>query len=163
MKRALVMMVLGATLATACDTKKEAPKTEPPPTANQPASPQTTLAAYESIRELLAKDQTVGLADRAAELERVARGAKLDQVATAAASLKGKAEDIDAARKAFGDVSRAVVELLVRDPKLRDGRHIFHCPMADGYQKWIQTSDKIENPYMGKKMLACGGKTDWSV
>jgi hypothetical protein len=30
--------------------------------------------------------------------------------------------------------------------------------MARGYQKWVQTGDDMANPYMGKRMLKCGGK-----
>jgi hypothetical protein len=33
--------------------------------------------------------------------------------------------------------------------------------MAQGYQKWVQRTETIENPYMGQSMLACGSKATW--
>jgi hypothetical protein len=32
--------------------------------------------------------------------------------------------------------------------------------MAKGYKKWVQTSEKVSNPYMGKTMGQCGSKTE---
>jgi hypothetical protein len=33
--------------------------------------------------------------------------------------------------------------------------------MAEGYQKWVQVSSEMANPYMGKKMLKCGSEATW--
>ena len=165
MKRMTILASLAAALASvpACDKKTDAPAAEASKAAPEAASAQATLTAYESIRKLLVRDQTVGLSEAAAELERTARAAKLDAIATAAAALKAKSGDIEEARQAFGEVSREVVALLVREPKLQEGRRVFECPMAKGYNKWVQPGDEIENPYMGARMLACGGKSDWST
>ena len=70
-------------------------------------------------------------------------------------------DDPDAVRKAFGEVSRSVVALLAAEPSLREGLNIFECSMAQGYQKWVQKTETIENPYMGSQMLACGTKATW--
>ena len=69
--------------------------------------------------------------------------------------------EANAVRKAFGEVSRPLVALLSASPQLRAGRHVFTCPMAQGYKKWIQTSDQISNPYMGTSMPMCGSGSDW--
>ncbi len=58
-------------------------------------------------------------------------------------------------------VCRAVVALLTADPELARGKHLFECPMATGYKKWVQTSEEISNPYMGKAMPACGAAAEW--
>jgi membrane fusion protein, copper/silver efflux system len=168
----IAVICLFAALALACDKKKDTTAETPAPAAAVEADAPAVLATYESIRDLLAKDKTEGLADQAGKLEGQARGAatkaggdakpKLEAIATAAAGLKSKAGDVDEARKAFGDVSKPMVELLEADPKLREGQHLFECPMADGYGKWVQPHAKIQNPYMGTKMLECGGKKDWS-
>jgi membrane fusion protein, copper/silver efflux system len=33
--------------------------------------------------------------------------------------------------------------------------------MAEGFEKWVQTSEEISNPFMGKRMLACGSASTW--
>ncbi len=143
-----------------------------PPTPNPPQEPagaQTSdldpvLAAYERARALLASDQTEGLAAVAADLRKAAttaavavpgHKAHLQAVATAAPALASSA-DLAAARKAFGEISRPLVALVQADAGLAKRLHIFNCSMADGYGDWVQPSASIENPYMGKKMLACG-------
>jgi Cu(I)/Ag(I) efflux system membrane fusion protein len=85
----------------------------------------------------------------------------LEDLAGRAAKLKTELGDIGQARSAFGDLSRAFVQLLAAAPPLRQGRHIFECPMAEGYQKWVQVSSEMANPYMGKKMLKCGSEATW--
>lgn len=131
------------------------------------------LASYEQIRALLAKDSTVGLDAQAkqvsAALDAAVKGATdapepiaaaLRRGAEAAGEL-GKAGDADRARGPFGELSRELVGLAGADPRLADGLHIFKCPMADGFQKWFQPSPRLENPYMGQKMLECGVRTKW--
>lgn len=74
-----------------------------------------------------------------------------------AAALKINGTRIDTDRIHFVDLSAAMIELLEhlrpdqqRWPKL----YIFHCPMSKG--DWVQTTDRIANPYYGFKMLKCG-------
>ncbi len=64
--------------------------------------------------------------------------------------------DLVKARAAFGELSRAVVAVVAADPSLQPGRFLFQCPMAKGYQRWVQLEEKMANPYMGKRMLECG-------
>jgi len=54
-----------------------------------------------------------------------------------------------------------MVALMVAEPSLSRGRHVFECPMANGYRKWIQPGANISNPYMGTRMPTCGSATDW--
>lgn len=70
---------------------------------------------------------------------------------------------IDVQRKAFAELSKQLIALLVADPSLQKGRFIFECPMAPSYKKWVQTHGKLQNPWYGSKMLECGEKADWSV
>ncbi|MEZ4222826.1 MAG: efflux RND transporter periplasmic adaptor subunit [Polyangiaceae bacterium] len=69
--------------------------------------------------------------------------------------------DVDDARARFSDVSEVMVALVAADQRLASGRHVFECPMVDQFNKWVQPSDKLENPYMGKKMLTCGSESSW--
>lgn len=130
------------------------------------------LAAYDEIHGALARDDiesgpkgAVPLEQAATAAEKtapVAVGAALSEVERAAMSLQtASASDADSVRRAFGEVSRAVVGLIAAAPSLRAGRHLFECPMAQGYKRWVQTSDRIANPYMGSAMLECGAGRAW--
>ena len=69
------------------------------------------------------------------------------------------ADDLAEARAAFYDLSQAVIELqgIVGNPMPRS-MYLAYCPMARDYEgaSWLQTSDRIANPYYGKAMLRCG-------
>ena len=131
------------------------------------------FGAYEQVRAQLAQDSTEGLDAQAKQV-----AAALDAAATGAAGIPepvtgalqrgseaagnlARAADADAARRPFGELSRELVALSGADPRLAEGLHIFKCPMAEGFQKWFQPSPKLENPYMGQKMLECGVRTKW--
>ncbi|MCB9756702.1 MAG: DUF3347 domain-containing protein [Myxococcales bacterium] len=128
-----------------------------------PQSLTQALERYESIRSKLAADDGA-LQDDAGALASAAREAKRDALAAAADSLtKLPAEDLAALRKQFGEVSKEVVKLIAETPALQEGRHVFACPMAQGYQKWVQREEKMANPYMGTKMLECGSASEWKT
>lgn len=132
----------------------------------------TVLAAYEELRDALAGDRLSDVSTIATRIEQTTIKAKqnapsdikshLEKMETTAVKLKtgGSADDL---RLLFGDLSRSVVSVLSTHSTLARGRHIFQCPMAQGYQKWVQTSEKLENPYMGGKMLSCGSTSEWSL
>lgn len=125
------------------------------------ATPATAvLAAYEKTRALLAADEMGGVPDAARALESSAATAQFPGIAAASAKL-AVTTDIEAAREAFGEVSRELVTVLAKDPALAKGHYVFECPMVQGYKKWVQPSEDMANPYMGKKMLACGGESTW--
>jgi hypothetical protein len=146
---------------------------ESPSASSEHAAARSALSGYEKLRDLLARDTTDGLDGIVVELAKQAESAAssssgsaktaLSGMASAANGLTGKKGDWDALRKQFGELSKHTVALLVAVPELREGRHVFECPMAQGYSKWVQTSEEMANPYMGQKMLKCGGKTDWTV
>jgi hypothetical protein len=150
-----------------------APSPEPAAVEAKPNAPKhPVLDAYEQVRAQLARDaiaegiaggKAIGTAASEAQASATeALKPKLEAVTKAATAFAAMpADDANAARKAFGEVSRATVALVNAEPTLKEGRHVFECPMAQGYEKWVQVSDEIENPYMGTEMLACGGKTTW--
>lgn len=170
----LILAVLSAALLVAGCSK---PDTEQAPPAEasaaQAATPAlATLATYEALRAKLAGDEMSGVAELSASLHSTASAAAkqesgpaaeaLDALAKAATTLKASTK-LDDARLAFGEVSRGLVGLLAARPELRAGRYVFECPMASGYKKWVQTTDKMSNPYMGKRMLECGAESAWSA
>jgi hypothetical protein len=141
--------------------------------ANEPAAlgVAEVLSAYERVRSELAADQITATTKSSSLLETAARSAaaaggprqpQLQQLAASAAKLRDVPKtDANEVRKAFGDVSAVVVALASADATLQAGRHIFECPMAQGYKKWVQTSETVANPYMGSAMLECGSKSTW--
>lgn len=144
--------------ATTTPIKDPVPMVETKAAAPTPAT--ATLAAYERVRVLLAADEIKGVGEAARALETEATKAQYTVVAAHASKLAAAA-DLDAARAEFGEVSREIVALLAKDPALAKGQHVFECPMAKGYRKWVQPNEDMANPYMGKKMLACGGESTW--
>lgn len=130
------------------------------------------LTSYERIRSLLAEDQVTEVSAAATALKNAARdaasktpaahGEHVRAIAAAADTLAATpTTDEPALRRAFGEVSRSVVALIAADPKLAEGKHLFECPMTDGYKRWVQTSAEVSNPYMGKKMATCGTAVSW--
>lgn len=163
---ALMILVVGCDTQTNAVTPAQAAST---PSAARGSIDQA-LGAYESARAALAKDSVEGLDSIAKRIAESANAALpnateiqkpalevMAKQASVLATLLAQSPGIDGVRKQFGEVSRGAVQLLTADVALRAGRWIFECPMADGYQKWVQVNDKIENPYMGSSMLECGG------
>ncbi|RMH40823.1 MAG: DUF3347 domain-containing protein [Deltaproteobacteria bacterium] len=137
------------------------------PAAAEPTGPiDAVFAAYERCRAALASDDAevkecaadmAKLAADAASNATDAAKAPLGALAKAAEQL-GAAADLDAARRAFAEVSRAAIDAVAALPKMAEKLHAFECPMAKefGFNRWLQPTAKLENPYMGKKMLDCG-------
>lgn len=131
------------------------------------------LEAMESIRTRLAQDSLEGLDARARELSETlkvlaaelgsAEVAKGVEEGARAAERLAVAKTLDEARAHYGEVSRLVVGLAEADARLREGWHVFQCPMEKGFNKWVQRSPGLENPYMGQRMLACGTESEWKV
>jgi hypothetical protein len=126
----------------------------------------TALGSYENIRASLVADdgeiateaeRLATAADAAKAGAPAAHAADLDAIATESRRLAElPSEDLDGARETFGEVSRHVVALLRREQSLAADLHVFVCPMASGFQKWVQPTDELSNPYMGSSMPQCG-------
>jgi hypothetical protein len=131
---------------------------------------QQALGAYETLRGLLATDRLDGVNEAAARLAAAAR--RCEQrgggaagvwhgLATSGEQLAAVAKpDLVLARRLFGDVSRAALAVLAKEPALREGRYHFSCP-AGGSGEWIQVGDEAENPYLGSALPHCGTAAKW--
>ncbi|NOJ76798.1 efflux RND transporter periplasmic adaptor subunit [Myxococcus xanthus] len=129
--------------------------------------------SYEAARALLAQDAMEGLEARAgalkAALQQAAEATQGDgtplkawlQQGADGASQLASAKDPEAARQHFARVSEALIALAAADPRLQEGWHVFECPMVEGVNQWLQREPKLENPYMGRRMLACGSASEW--
>ncbi len=127
------------------------------------------LRDYERIRVTLADDRGAvaeparRIASRAAAVRAPANQRSFfASIATASRRLAStNSSDMPALRRAFGQLSEPLIELLKAHAGYARGQHLFHCPMADGYGGWIQPTDEIQNPYMGHRMLMCGTTETW--
>lgn len=146
--------ILGLSLLGACQKEEAATPAaaEEKPAVDRPA----VVAGYDLIRERLADDDLEGAKKAAAALD-----SENTYGLKALAEALIEQEEILEAREAFGDLSKKYLALLVHDTELQEGGLIaFRCPMATGYQKWVQYDEPMMNPYMGKEMLECGSKVD---
>jgi hypothetical protein len=95
------------------------------------------LAGYERIHIALAADDLAGAKSAAEDLS--AEGGDIS-----------KAKSLADARAAFTKLSDRAKSLIAGQA----GFYVVHCPMLQ--KDWVQTSDKIANPYGGKEMATCG-------
>ena len=95
------------------------------------------LTRYEKVRDALAADDLPTAKTAANDLGD--EGAALS-----------KSNSLKEARIAFEKLSDKAKQLAAG----QSGYYIVNCPMLK--KDWVQTSDKIANPYYGKQMLACG-------
>jgi hypothetical protein len=95
------------------------------------------LARYEKVRSALAADDLGGA--------RAAAGDLGDESGALA-----KSNSLRDARAAFEKLSDKAKQLAAG----QSGYFFVHCPMLK--KDWVQTSEKIENPYYGKEMSTCG-------
>ncbi len=124
------------------------------------------LAAYEEARAALASDlrpDATLVARFTRAMERLAEHApaSLAALARSASQERLDAADLEVVRERFGSWSRPLAYALRADPRLAEGRVLFHCPMARAFPRWIQDADTpMANPYMGTRMLQCGYRVD---
>jgi hypothetical protein len=95
------------------------------------------LTRYEKVRDALAADDLS--AAKTAANDFGDEGAAL-----------AKSNSLKEARVAFEKLSDKAKQLAAG----QSGYYIVNCPMLK--KDWVQTSEKIANPYYGKQMLACG-------
>ena len=95
------------------------------------------LARYEKVRSALAADDLGAAKTAAGDLGD--EGAQL-----------AKSSSLKDARAAFEKLSEKAKQLAAGQA----GYYVVHCPMLQ--KDWVQTNEKIANPYYGKEMATCG-------
>ncbi len=95
------------------------------------------LAGYDKVGSALAADDLASAKTAAADLRE--DGSEL-----------AKADSLKSARTAFEKLSDKAKQLAAGQP----GYYVVYCPMLK--KDWVQTTEKIANPYYGKEMLTCG-------
>jgi hypothetical protein len=111
-----------------------------------------TLEQYEMVRAGLAADDLAAAKNGATNFVTAVQEEFGDSKSVIEAAQKlAASETIDDARTSFGVISAELVKHVEGKP----GFYVMNCPMVKN-GTWVQTTSKIENPYMGKKMLECG-------
>jgi hypothetical protein len=113
------------------------------------------LTDYEAIRAALAADDLSAARKAAVPVaERDSKSTeKKTQTRAESAGKLAKAASLEAAREAFKSLSKSAVHLA----EGKEGYYVAHCPMVPNEEgDWVQTTKRINNPYMGKAMLTCG-------
>lgn len=110
------------------------------------------LKSYDAVSMALAKDDFAAAKSAASELAAKAKENGNATIAKQAGEL-AKSESIDAAREDLKEMSDEATKLAEGS----DEFHVMTCPMVEG-GNWVQSGEKVMNPYMGKKMQQCGGK-----
>ncbi|GAA4469677.1 hypothetical protein [Novipirellula rosea] len=166
-------LALLALMLAGCQTDENvAGLNESPPSttaANASAAENTSdvdalVKSYLDLRKTLAEDKSDGIAVKVAAIGEKAKplfnsdNADVERVAKAiATSAEPKPEDLVAARKAYQSISASMIELVkIASPSNQAVSELYvaYCPMVKA--SWLQTTEEIENPYMGQKMLSCG-------
>jgi len=137
-----IVFVTSASFAAAQDHGAHAAQTKPVVQA---------FEHYEGVRVALSADKLADVAPHAKQLAGIAEAAGGAEAKTHADALVA-ATTIEDARTHFGELSTILV------PKFQaeaiPGVTAYLCSMVQ--KPWAQRGDKIENPYYGKSMLACG-------
>jgi len=108
------------------------------------------LEAYIEIATALSKDDLAAAKKAAASIPEHDEDSSLAK----SAEVLSKTKNLKDARKEFQVLSKNAIEI----SKERKGYYVMHCPMVKGGAgDWLQTSKQVANPYMGSKMLTCGG------
>ena len=122
------------------------------------------VTPYLAVQKLLSEDETDGVGTQLKKIREAATAlSKADDEVLAA---KGKVivkhssaapKNLDEARATFKQLSAAVIALVEVVPPSSEAAPVLYeatCEMAKA--NWLQSSEKISNPYMGQKMLGCG-------
>ncbi len=130
----------------------------------------STLKAYDALQKALASDDFDAAQKIAVRVESSATAAKqgapgktgfhLNNISKAAVGIKSADTQVGM-RRFFGEMSKSVMTMISERSSMQEGRYAFKCPMAKGYQKWVQTTPTLQNPYFGEEMLTCGTSTSW--
>ena len=134
------------------------------------------LTAYLKTQEALSHDEHKHAQDSANELRAALGGVDMSLLTgqahvawmTEAAGMTKAAgdivasPDIETARAAFALLSESMIVAAKCYGVDQQVVHHVHCPMAFGDRgaDWLQTKDRIENPYFGSAMFRCGVKKE---
>lgn len=119
-----------------------------------PEATRGLLERYEKVRAALAADDFGTAKFQAGQLAADAAKPGVPAPAKELAALAGAvaaSPRLEPAREAFKDLSGAAIKLAAG----AGGFYVVNCPMTKNGD-WLQTNDKVSNPYYGRSMPDCG-------
>ncbi len=119
-----------------------------------------TLKDYECIRSALAHDQ---LADAKTAAQVLINEPLAKRSIRESAAAVSQCQSLDAARTKFVKMSEELADLAAH----RKGYYVMHCDIEgckescencpmERFGRWVQTSEAVENPFMGLQHSRCG-------
>ena len=111
---------------------------------------------YLKIESALANDSIDGVASNASAIGSAVRGDLMKMLSpemAAQADALAKTKDLAKARGVFKRLSKSLIQYLA-DHKITSAYAEVYCPMAKA--SWLQSGNKIDNPYLGASMRGCG-------
>ena len=128
-----------------------------PASSKPPAAELSAIVdAYLRIQQALHADTTERIREHAGVIETGGRslGSVGEPIRASAAALV-RANDLQAARAAFGPLSDAIMTYVkASGSSYGDGVTVAFCPMVQKY--WLQRGETVQNPFYGKAMSDCG-------
>ncbi len=116
--------------------------------AHSPEGAQALIDHYAPLRDALVQDDLETAQKKAIALSKYAK--EKDEHLVLLCHEISHSKSLDEARETFKEVS----DYVIKHVSNKEGYFIGECPMAKA--KWVQTDEKVKNPYMGKSMLSCG-------
>lgn len=120
------------------------------------------VVAYMDIKNALVNDNYEQVKQAANDLQSGLEGSQLseeqrNQLRESAGQL-AEAQDIEAQRQAFAQLSRQLYEVVKNNDITENKLYWQHCPMALNNQgaNWLSFEEKVRNPFMGQRMPGCG-------
>ncbi|MDA0347698.1 MAG: DUF3347 domain-containing protein [Verrucomicrobia bacterium] len=110
----------------------------------------TIIDQYEAVTEGLVQDNLDTAKNASSKLAASARDAGNPSIANTASKV-AVAKSLEDARGAFRNLSSQVIKLSQGNSDYT----VMTCPMVEN-GRWLQSDDKVSNPYMGQKMPGCG-------
>jgi len=111
---------------------------------------------YLKIESALANDSIGVVAANASAIGNAVRVDSMKMLSpeiAAQADALAKTKDLASARAVFKRLSKSLIQYL-NDHNVSGAYVEVYCPMAKA--SWLQTGDKIDNPYLGASMRSCG-------
>ena len=149
----VLVLAASAVSASAAACCAAASPAENPANAANPAvdNDNGLVAHYEGISAALVADDLEKARETASATAEAAKAEDLERAAEFAAAV-AEANDLASMREAFVPLSREVIKRAAG----KEGLYVMNCPMVEN-GKWLQSSEEVRNPYMGQRMIACGG------
>src|SRR5713226_3255868 len=116
----------------------------------------SVLDHYLKIQFALANDSIDGVASNASAIGSAVRGDSMKTLSpevAAQADTLAKTKDLAQARAVFKRLSKSLIQYLANH-KITSASVEVYCPMAKA--SWLQSGNKIDNPYQKASMRGCG-------